>query len=191
MNTSLIVFAIGALVFGLFGVLLNWVRLLRSSNALTLAREQEIADAYVYLLGIDCPPELPGQLVLAHSRAADIEPSFEVRTRASVRVLLGPVAAAEVQRIELELAGARLSGYEAVLIGEFEYGTHSRLGYVELHPAHSVLGGDRGVSYQGPIHQIVAYLRQRGVRVQVQSELRYANHSRGGGLAYQVWAVVP
>lgn len=104
---------------------------------------------------------------------------------------LGPVAAAEVQRIERELVSARKNGYQAVLIGSFEYGEHPRLGHVQLPSAMFLWdGSDWGVTYSGPVKQIVEHLKGQGVTIQVTSDLRYAHHPDGGGLSYQVVAVM-
>lgn len=104
---------------------------------------------------------------------------------------LGPVAAAEVQRIERELVQARSNGYQAVLIGSFEYGEHPRLGHVQMPSGiYRRDDGDYGVTYSGPVKQIVEYLRKQGLGIQVTSDLRYANHPDGGGLAYKVVAVM-
>jgi hypothetical protein len=98
------------------------------------------------------------------------------------RGTLGPVAAAEVPRIELELAAAKGNGYNAVLIAEFEYGKHPRLGSVDrVDSGYHVPPGWERWTYTGPIKQIVEYLENQGLEVRVQTELRYVNHPRGGG----------
>lgn len=106
---------------------------------------------------------------------------------------LGPVARAEVQRIERELLDAKTNGWPAVLIGEFEYGKHEQLGSISEDGDHyyPLPANLRSWTYVGPIQQIVDYLREQGLHISVQSELRYVNHPRGGGLAYQVLVRVP